>query len=121
MTWKEARLIAVTHIRRLGFPRRLDGKTVLLTEYEDEDTLRFMKHEEPGITLQSQRLINQAFARECRKRGAAVQMVKVDVAEYFAWIGRYQLRNTAGNRAQYIAWLTAPEPKPKILKDEDQT
>jgi hypothetical protein len=112
MTWKEAKLIAVNHIRRLGLPRRLDGVLVLVTDYDDEGTLRFMKPEEPDITLQSQRLINQAFRREMRKRGARVRSVKVVRSDYFAWLARCKLKDSPANRAQFISWLTAPDPKP---------
>lgn len=104
-------MIAAQHAARLKLPPRLDGVRMQISTYADHDTLRFVKAEEPEITLQSQGLINQAFARECRKRGAVVEFVPVDVRDYFAWIGRYDLANTAGNRAQYVSWLTCPEPK----------
>lgn len=116
MTWKEARLIAINHIRRLGTPRRLDDVQVQITEYDDEDTLRFLKTEEPEITLQSQRLISQAFAREMRKRGARIRFVPVNINDYFAWLGRFDLADSPANRAQFIIWLTAPEPKPTLAK-----
>lgn len=114
MTWKQARLIAVQHVRRLKIPRRLDGIPVKITTYDDEDTLRFIKPEEPELTLASQRLISQAFARELRKRGAHIEYVPVNVAKYLDWLADHDLKNNAGNRAQYIAWLTAPDPATPI-------
>jgi hypothetical protein len=111
MTWKQARLIAIGHIRRLHLPAQLAGARVQITDYVDEDTLRFLKTDEPEITLHSQQLINQAFAREIRKRGGVVEFVPVDIAEFFAWLGKYALANTPANRAQYISWLTCPDPK----------
>lgn len=102
---------------RLKVPSRLEGVKVLIADYQDEDTLRFLKAEEPELTLQSQRLINQAFAREMRKRGARVQDVPVKIDDYFAWLGKHELNNTPANRAQFIGWLTASDPKPTPLKD----
>ena len=116
MTWKEARIIAAQHCARLNVPRNLTGVVVQITQY-DEEPLRFLKADEPEITLQSQRLINQAFAREMRKRGARIQEVPVAIGDYFAWIAKYELENTPANRAQYISWLTSPDPKPTPLKD----
>ena len=112
MTWKQARIHALQCTARLNIPDRLEGVTVQITDYDDEDTLRFFKAEEPDLTLQSQRLINQSFAREMRKRGAVIRFVPVDINAAFAWLAKYDLPNTPANRAQYIAWLTAPEPKP---------
>ena len=99
MNWKQARLIAIRHIRRLNVPRRMDGATVQITNYDDEVTLRFLKTEEPEITLHSQRMINQAFAREMHKRGAAIQMVPVNVSGYFDWLAKYGMRDGPQNRA----------------------
>jgi hypothetical protein len=116
MTWKKARMIALQHLARLQIPRRLEGITMQITEYDDEDTLRFLKAEEPDLTLESQRMINQAFIREVRKRGARIQSVPVRINDYFAWLAKYDLPNNAGNRAQYISWLTCPEPKATPIK-----
>ena len=111
MTWKQARIVAAQHCARINVPRRLDGVTVLITEYNDEDTLRFLKVEEPDITLQSQRMINQAFAREMYKRGARIESIPVSIADYFAWLGKFGIKDGPANRAQYVSWLTCPEPK----------
>jgi hypothetical protein len=111
MTWKQARIIAAQHAARINLPRRLDGVVVQLTEYDDEDTLRFLKTEEPDITLKSQQLINQAFAREVRKRGGIVAFIPVNISAYFDWLGRFHLADSPANQAQYISWLTCPEPK----------
>lgn len=96
---------------RLNIPHRLNGVTVQITEYDDAATLKFLKPEEPDLTLQGQQLINQAFAREMRKRGAAVQFVPVKIDDYFGWLGKFDLKDNAGMRAQYISWLTCAEPK----------
>jgi hypothetical protein len=111
MTWKQARIIALQHIARLNVPRGLDGVTIVITDYDDEDLLRFIKVEEPDITLESQRMINQAFAREMRKRGARIERVLVNVNDYFSWLGKFDLTDSPAMRAQYISWLTCPEPK----------
>ena len=111
MTWKQARIIAAQHAARINLPRRLDGVAVLITEYDDDDTLHFLKVEEPDLTLQSQGLINQAFAREVRKRGARVQFIPVNISDYFAWLVKFAITDSAANRAQYISWLNCPEPK----------
>jgi hypothetical protein len=112
MTTRDPRQIVTRHIQRLRLPARLDGVRVQITVYDDEDTLRFMKNDEPDITLESQNAINAEFAKQMRRRGAEIQFVPVDIADYFAWLGRYQLQNVPANRAQYISWLTAPDPKP---------
>jgi hypothetical protein len=72
MTWKQARMIAAQHCARLNVPSRLDGVKVQITEYDYEGT---------DLTLADQRMINQAFEREMRKRGARVQFVPVNVDE----------------------------------------
>lgn len=112
MTWQESKHIAAQHAARINLPRDLRGVMVKITEYDDEATLRFLKAEESEITLARQRMINQAFARECRKRGAVIQFVPVNIADFYQWLGHWNLANTAANRAQYISWLTAPKPKP---------
>ncbi len=96
-------MIAAQHCARLNVPRRLDGVIVLISEYDDEQTLRFLKTEEPEITLESQRLINQAFSREMRKRGARIEMVPLNINDYFSWLGRFGLKDNNGMRAQYIS------------------
>lgn len=114
-TWKQAKLVAGRHIARLNLPADMTGTKVLITDYDDQDTLRFLKTEEPEITLQSQRMINQAFARELRKRGARIQFVPVNVSDYFGWLGKFGLTDSNAMRAQYISWLTCPDPKPQPI------
>jgi len=111
LTWKHARIIAAQHAARIDLPRRLDGAEVQIADYDDEGTLRFLKHDEPDLSLRDQQMINQAFARECRKRGARVRLVPVTVRDYFDWIADHRLVNTPGNRAQYVSWLTCGDPK----------
>lgn len=111
MTWQEAKAVAERHLEHLALPPRLDGLTVQITDYEDEALLRFIKAEEPDITLHGQRMINQAFTRLLRKRGARTLTVPVRAADYFAWLGRFGIADGPSARAQYISWLTCPEPK----------
>ena len=115
MKFAEAKRIAQNHIARLNLPKRMGGIVVQITQYDDEDTLRFLKTEEPDITLESQKLLNAAFAEEMSRRGAHVQFVPVNVADYFSWLGRFNIKDGPANRAQFISWLTAPEPKPTPL------
>jgi hypothetical protein len=112
MTVQDADRIAAGHVQRLRLPARLDGLRVLLTDYADEDTLRFLKTEEPEITLAGQRMLNEAFARLIQRRGGRVSLVPVNVSDYFGWLGKFSLSDSPANRAQFIAWLTAPEPRP---------
>ncbi len=97
---------------RLRLPGRLDGATVLITDYSDEETLRFLKTEEPDITLDGQRMLNEAFADEMRLRGGRVEFVPVNVSDYFTWLGKFSLADSPANRAQFISWLTSQESKP---------
>jgi len=104
MTWKQARIRAAQICAQLDLPHQLPGVRVRVrvAAYDDEDTLRFLKSEEPDLSLREQELINQAFARELRKRGARVEFVLVSIADYFAWLGRENLENTPAARAQFI-------------------
>jgi hypothetical protein len=112
MTLKEAQIIAVRHIAQRQLPRRLDGVIVPIPAYTDEAALTFLKPEEPEITMASQRIINRAFAREVRKRGARVVFVPVDASDYFGWLGQFGSTDSPAMRAQYLLWIIAPEPKP---------
>lgn len=102
MTWKEARLVAARHCAALQIPRDMTGVTCPITDYDDEDTLRFLKTEEPDITLVGQRMLNQAFARELRRRGATVVFVRLNVSDYFGWLGQNKLDDSPARRAQFI-------------------
>jgi len=95
MTWKQARIIAAQHAARLQIPRDLRGVVVQITDYPDEETLRFLKPEEPDITLAGHRMINQALSRETRKRGARVEFVTVKSRDYFDWLTRFHLDDCA--------------------------
>lgn len=83
-----------------------------MTDYADARTLKMLKPDEPELTIESQRMINQAFMRELHKRGARVRRVEVRADEYLTWLDQFGLRNSPENRAQFISWLTAPDPKP---------
>ena len=111
MSPAQAAASARRHVARLQLPADLGGAQVLLTNYDDEDTLRFMKAEEPDLTLPIQHALNAAFAAEITRRNGRVRLIPVNIADYFAWLGRHLLSNTPANRAQYISWLTCPEPR----------
>ncbi len=80
---------------------------VLITDYQDEQMLRFIKPEEPDITLAGQQMLNEAFAGEIRRRGGRVEFIPVRASDYFAWLGKFDLRDGPDNRAQFISWLTS--------------
>jgi hypothetical protein len=111
MTKSDAIKIVAGHCARLKLPARLDGVRVLITDYQDEQILRFIKPEEPEITLATQRMLNEVFAGEIRRRGGNVQFVSVSTDDYFAWLGKFDLKDGPSRRAQFVSWLTCPEPK----------
>lgn len=62
-----------------------------------------------------QRALNEAVAHLLRARGATVVFVPLILADYFTFLGRYDLPDNPANRAQFITWTTAPDPKPTPL------
>ncbi len=111
MTRKEVHRTASAFIRHLHLPRQVDGIAVLIADYADDAAIRILKPDNPGMTLRDQRALNQALARIMRRSGATVSFVPVDAAAYLGWLSAHGLSNNAGNRAQYVSWLTCPEPR----------
>ncbi len=115
MTWSNAKEHALRLIETLNLPDDLHGSTIQLTDFEDEACLRFLKPDQDwGIEFH--RMVNRSFSRELRKRGAKVEIIVIQLSHYFDWLVQFGLENTTANRAQYIGWVTAPEPKPTPLK-----
>lgn len=108
MTWKHAKMLAATYAAKLDLPRDLNGASVRIADYDDPETLAFLKG--GTLNVHEQRLVNQAFAREIRKRGGLVTFVPLDLAEFRQWLVENNLPNTTENRAAYIATLTCPKP-----------
>jgi hypothetical protein len=85
-----------------------------LTDYADEETYHFL-FPNPGWTFDEWRTVNQETASQLQAQGLNVQHVKVTLPEFFDFLTRYNLPNTPENRAQFAAWIIAPEPRPKPL------
>jgi len=95
---------------------RIDQITIQIADYDNEVSLRMLKPDEPALTLKCQRRMNQAIIQELESRGAKVRAVKVHAAAYLRWLSEHELVNNAGNRAQYVSWITSPEPRFLPLK-----
>ena len=102
--------------RRLTLPMDFHGAKVLLADYPDQETYSFLKTGDDW-PIAFHRKVNQGVAREFRKRNARVEFVTVTLSGFFDWLAKYDLPNTAATRAQYISWLTAPDPKPTPTAD----
>jgi hypothetical protein len=87
-----------------------------LTDYADAETFDFLLPGS-GWTFDEWQAVNQEVARQLRAEGFNVQLVKVTLPEYFDFLARCDLRNTPENRAQFAAWIIAPEPRPEPLRD----
>lgn len=115
MTWKSARFVADQYLQKLNLPPRLDRAVIQLSDYESDEDLYFLKSSnEWGLAFH--RMVNEALARALRKRGAKIAFVLIRMKDYFAWLAKFDLPNTPANRAQFIGWSTAPEPKPQPIK-----
>lgn len=120
MTWQSAQATAEGYLRRLQLPKSLKGVTIQLADYESDEDLKFLKGQKEW-SLEFHRMVNKAMARLLKKRGANIRFVTVSMVAYFSWLARYDLKNTAANRAQFIGWSTAPDPKPMPSKDGNET
>lgn len=89
---------------------------VALSDYADAETFEFITVR-PGWTFEEWRAVNQEAARLIEARGVAVRFVKVTLDDYFEFLARYDLKNTPANRAQFVGWLTCPEPRPAPMRD----
>jgi hypothetical protein len=87
-----------------------------LTVYENEACFNFMLSA-AGWTFSEWQAVNREVVRQLRtEHKLNVSVVSVKLIEYFDFLARYDLADTPRNRAQFIAWLTAPEPKPEPLR-----
>jgi hypothetical protein len=101
MTWQTAKSVAVEYLARMNLPSSLKGAEIRLADYETNADVKFMKSAEEW-PLEFHRMVNGAIARELRKRGAAVTLVKISMAAYFDWLAKNDFKNDAGNRARFI-------------------
>ncbi len=115
MTWQSAKSVAQECLAKMNLPPSLKGARIQLTDYESNADLKFLKGADEW-QLEFHRMVNGGIARELRKRGAKVEIIKISMADYFSWIAKHNLENSAANRAQYISWMTATEPKPTPIK-----
>jgi hypothetical protein len=90
---------------------------ITLTDYENEACFNFLLPD-AGWTFSEWQAVNEKVARQLQKdHKLKVSRVPVKLHEYFDFLARYHLTNTPGNRAQFVAWRTAPEPKPEPQRD----
>lgn len=112
MTWQDAksdarnRIALMTMLPPAG--KRLDGLTIVLTDYEDSITYRFLCGMN-GWSLDYFRMVNNAAARILRKRGAIVEYRTVKLDDYIRWLFATKQDNTPDSRAAFAATAT-PEP-----------
>ncbi|MEO5803587.1 MAG: hypothetical protein ABIR24_08650 [Verrucomicrobiota bacterium] len=105
-----AKSIAQKYLAKLNLPSRLDGATIQLADYKSDSDLKFLKGADEW-SLEFHREVNRFFGDALRERGAKVVAVVVTMKDYFSWLAKFDLKNTTENRAQFISWSTAPEPK----------
>jgi hypothetical protein len=89
---------------------------VQLSDYADAETFALLLPS-AGWTFFEWRAVNTEVARQLRAAGHRVRLVRLTAGEYFDFLIRYRLKNTPQNRAPFVAWPTAPEPKPEPLRD----
>lgn len=102
MTWQTAKSAAAESIRRLNLPADLTGSTIRLADYESNAELTLIKSRREW-PLEFHRMVNGAMARELRRRGAVVHIVRIRAADYFSWIEAEGLSNGPAERARFIA------------------
>ena len=85
-----------------------------LTDYADAETFNFLLPR-AGWTFEEWRAVNVEVGRQLSAEGFKVQFAKVTLNEFFDFLTRYHLDNTPENRAQFAAWVIAPEPKPNLI------
>ena len=91
---------------------------IRLASYEDEGTFNFLLPD-AGWTLEAWQAVTRRVAHRLRsKHKLKVSMIPVKLIEYFNFLARYGLENTPENRVQFIAWLTAPEPKLEPVRNK---
>jgi hypothetical protein len=102
VTWKSAKAVADEYLARLNLPPQMRGAKIRLADYETDEDLKFLKgaNEWP---LEFHRMVSGAMARNLRKRGATVTLVKISMNDYFDWLAKNNFANDAGNRARFIS------------------
>lgn len=105
MTWQTAKSLAAEYLARLNLPPDLKGVKIRLADYESDGDLKFMKGAKEW-SLEFHRMVNGAIAREMRKRGAKVTLVKISMKDYFDWLAKHNFNNDAGNRARFVSEAT---------------
>ncbi len=101
MTWKSAKAVAADYLGRMNLPPSLKGAEIRLADYKSDADLKFLKSADEW-PLEFHRMVNGAIARELRKRGARVTLIKISMADYFAWLSEGDFNNDAGTRARFI-------------------
>lgn len=97
--------MAQEYLSRLNLPENLKGALIRLADYETDADLKFLKGANEW-SLEFHRMVNGAIARELRKRGATVMMIKISMTAYFDWLAKNNFSNDAGNRARFISEIT---------------
>lgn len=105
MTWKSAKHLAGQYLAKMNLPPSLNGVEIRLTDYETDADLKFLKSANEW-SLAFHRMVNGAIARELRRKGAKVIMVKIRMSDYFAWLAKQSLDNTTANRALFISEMS---------------
>lgn len=106
MSWQSAKQIALQYLRRLNLPEDLTGIQIKLADYPDQETKDFLKPGDRAWTLEFHRMVNNAFARELRKRGGTVQFITIQLPEFYDWLVKENLDNTPAYRAAFVSFKT---------------
>lgn len=107
MSWQSAKQIATARLRQLNLPEDLSGMDARLADYPDQETKDFLKPGDRSWSLEFHRMVNQAIAREIRRRGGRVSMVIINLAEFYDWLLREQLENSLETRAKFVTLKTS--------------
>lgn len=119
MSWQEAKADAeVTAARMLERIRAAGGEVgeIQLAEYRDLESYQQLKPGEPWPWRHHLAVI-RAVARLLRRAKYRVRLIPLGLSDYLDFLAAHELQNTPANRAQFISWATAPEPKPSPKKD----
>lgn len=117
MTWQTAKADAsILTARMLERIRAAQAEghvvsEIQLAEYTDAESYHFLRPGEPWPWKHHLSVV-RAAARILRRENLNVRLVPLDLRSYLDWLARFDLKNTDANRAQFLAWSTAPEPKP---------
>jgi len=118
MSWRSAKHDARVRVAAMMEVIAAHGRpdVIQLSDYETEQDFRFLCGMADNWRLEYFRMVNQAAARLLRKEGFEVRFVALNLNSYHDFLAKYDLANSPANRAQYVAWATAPNPKPAPLK-----